>query len=424
MQLTVNASHLGGEVAVPGSKSHTIRGIAAGLLSGGCVTLDSPLESDDTASALNAAARLGAVVEKHASSWSIRGTCGKPSAPDSRLDLGNSGTGLRLLSAIAALAGKNIAFDGDASLRTRPMAGLLSALTELGASTSSTGGRCPLELCGPLRGGHAKVDGTTSQFLTALLFALPAAEHDSELTLDFLNEKPYIDITLDWLDALGVRVSHSPDYLYWQIPGGQIFGSLRRTVAADFSTAAFPLIGAIAAGRPTGVTLLNLDFNDPQGDKLIFELLAGLGARIERNPGRTVVLPSPLSGGTLDLNSTPDALPAVAVAALNAAGETRLVNVPQARLKECDRIAVMTAELRKLGADIEELPDGMIIRPTRLHGGRVESHGDHRIAMALAIAGLSVADGETVIEGAEAASVTYPAFFEDFIRLGADFRLG
>ena len=167
----------------------------------------------------------------------------------------------------------------------------------------------------------------------------------------------------------------------------------------------------------------NLDFTDAQGDKKVFSYFEQMGAKIGHGAELTVgPTGGRLRGCSIDMNETPDALPAMAVAAALAEGETRLLNVPQARVKETDRIAVMASELGKMGADIEELPDGMIIRGGRLHGAEVSSFADHRIAMALAVAGLA-ADGETVIDGAEAASVTYPDFIRDFQNIGADFTV-
>ena len=203
--------------------------------------------------------------------------------------------------------------------------------------------------------------------------------------------------------------SGSEDMLHWRIPGGQKYHPFERVIPADFSTAAFPLVAAAVAGE--GVEIRNLDFDDAQGDKQVFALLEEMGAKIRRG-GELFVEPASgkLQGRTLDL------------AAALADGETRLVNVPQARVKETDRIAVMTAELTKMGAEIEELPDGMVIRGGSLHGAKVHSHGDHRIGMALAVAGLA-AEGETVIGEIEAAEVTYPDFVRDFRALGADFEL-
>ncbi len=420
MKLIVRPSRIRGEISVIGSKSHTIRGIAAALMAEGTSTLHAPLESADTRSSLNAAKAFGAKVSESEGCWRITGTGGRFTDPGRTVDMGNSGTGLRMLTGLAATQSFRVEFDGDASLRTRLMAGLLDALRPLGAAVESTAGKCPFTIRGPVRGGATRVDGTTSQFLTSLLFALPTAEGDSTVDLEFLNEKPYIGITLNWLEMLGVRCRHSEDMLHWEIPGGQRISAFDRVIPADFSTAAFPLVAAALAGD--GVTIRNLDFNDAQGDKAVFGLLEKMGAKLIRAEELSVARCGRLAGGEFDLNATPDALPALAAAAALADGKTRLVNVPQARVKETDRIAVMTAELSKMGARIEELPDGMVIRGGRLRGGRVHSCGDHRIAMALAVAALA-ADGETVVEEAEAASVTYPDFVRDFKKLGADFTL-
>ncbi len=420
MNLKVVPSKIRGSIAVAGSKSHTIRGIIAALLAEGTSTLVAPLESADTRSTLAAACRLGATVKESSGRWEITGTGGRFTDPGAPLDLGNSGTGLRMLTSAAALQNFPVGFDGDSSLRTRLMSGLFAALEKRGAKVESSGGKCPFRISGPLRGGATTVDGTTSQFLTSLLFALPLLEEDSTIELEFLNEKPYVGITLAWLDALGIRWSGSEDMLHWQIPGNQKYHAFARVIPADFSTAAFPLVAAAVAGE--GVEIRNLDFDDAQGDKQVFALLETMGAKIRRD-GELFVEPTrgKLQGRTFDLNATPDALPVMAVAAALAGGETRLVNVPQARVKETDRIAVMTAELTKMGARIEELPDGMVIQGGALHGAKVHSHGDHRIGMALAVAGLA-AEGETVVGEIEAAEVTYPDFIRDFRALGARFE--
>ena len=421
MKLLVRPSRLRGEIAVTGSKSHTIRGIAAALAANGTSVLVAPLESADTRSTLEAARLLGAKVREHDDVWEITGTGGVFTDPGRTLDLGNSGTGMRMLTGLCAKQSFPIRFDSDESLRTRLMAGLFDALAPLGCRIESADGKCPFTVEGPLSGGATRVDGTTSQFLTSLLFLLPTLAEDSTVDLDFLNEKPYIGITLAWLDSFGIRYEKSDDMLHWRIPGGQSIPAFRKVIPADFSTAAFPLLAAALAGD--GVVIRNLDFTDAQGDKKVFSYFEQMGAKIGHGAELTVgPTGGRLRGCSIDMNETPDALPAMAVAAALAEGETRLLNVPQARVKETDRIAVMASELGKMGADIEELPDGMIIRGGRLHGAEVSSFADHRIAMALAVAGLA-ADGETVIDGAEAASVTYPDFIRDFQNIGADFTV-
>ena len=422
MILRVRPSRVSGSIAVPGSKSHTIRGIAAALSAAGECRLRRPLVSDDTLSVLHAAEALGLRCREEAGDWLLSGPGGRLRS-GCTLDLGNSGTGLRFLTALAATLGGTTALDGDASLRTRPMAGLLTALESLGCKTESAAGRAPVRVTGPLRGGRAKVDGKTSQFLSALLFAAPLAERDCEFVLDFLNEQPYVGLTLAWLDRLGIRYEASFEELRFRVPAGQRPAAFDAAVPADFSTALFPLAAAAVAGD--GVTIEGLDFADVQGDKAVFDCFSAMGAVIDRSGGRAAVAPSSASdlrGGAFDLNATPDALPVMAAAAAAIPGETRLLHVPQARIKETDRIRCMAEELTKMGASVEELPDGLIVRGGRLHGAAVDGYGDHRIVMALAVAGLA-ASGETQIAGAEAASVTYPGFVRDFQALGADLAL-
>ena len=413
-------SQLSGRIAVPGSKSHTIRAVVAALLAKGTSEIHAPLYSADTKSALSAARSLGAKIDETPTLWKISG-CGKNFAPASEtIDLGNSGTTMRIISAVSALGKNKIAFDGDASLRTRIMAGELDALTALGAHCTSTNGFAPLSVRGPLQGGNATVDGTTSQYLTALLMALVMAEKDSQLTLDFLNEADYVRITLDWLKRCGIVVKYTDDLLHFEIPGNQHYRPFSRVIPADFSTAAFPLGAGVIAGK--NVRIANLDFDDLQGDKKVFDFVRAMNGNISFEKDEVVVKKSTLCGGIFDLNATPDALPIMAVLGCYATGDTHLVNVPQARLKECDRIASMCRELRKMGAEIEELADGMIIHGGKvLQGAHTDSYGDHRIAMALTVAALG-ANGNTLIKDGECCQVTYPDFADDFAKLGVSIK--
>ncbi len=417
MKIKVCKSILNGEVAVPGSKSHTIRAIAAALMAEGTSIVRAPLESADTRSTLEAAKLLGAKVCEHLDRWEITGTGGKIIDPGQVIDMGNSGTGLRILSGIAGTSDYKISFDGDVSLRSRPMWQLTDALGNLGVKVESNDGKCPVSFQGPLHGGKTEVIGTSSQFLTSLLFACPFAEHDTEIFPVDLQEKPYVEITLGWLERLGVEVEAAPDMSYFKVPCGQKFKAFDWTIPADFSTAAFPLgAGAVAAGE---VRIKNLDFTDLQGDKAVFDFVGQFGAKVEHFSGYTRVSPGELNAVELDLNATPDALPLLAVVAACAEGTSRFFNVAQARIKETDRISCMARELGKMGIEVQELPDGMIIHGGKLRGAELEGYDDHRIVMALTVAALA-ADGESVINDAESAAVTYPDFIADFKSLGAD----
>jgi len=420
MKIKVCKSILNGELAVPGSKSHTIRAIAAALMAEGTSIVRAPLESADTRSTLEAAKLLGAKVCEHLDHWEITGVGGNISDPQQIIDMGNSGTGLRILSGIAGTADCKITFDGDSSLRSRPMGQLTDALSNLGVEVETSDGKCPVSFLGPLQGGKTEVLGTSSQFLTALLFACPFAKTDTEIFPIDLQEKPYVEITLGWLKRLGVEFEAAADMSYFKVPCGQKFKAFDWTIPADFSTATFPLgAGAIAGGE---VRIKNLDFNDLQGDKAVFDFVEQFGAIVERFDEYTRVSTGKLHAVVLDLNATPDALPLLAVVAACAKGTTRFVNVAQARIKETDRIACMTSELKKMGIDVQELPDGMIIHGGKLQGAELKGYDDHRIVMALTVAAL-VADGTSIISDAESAAVTYPDFISDFKALGADIEV-
>lgn len=415
MKLISSRSVLSGEIHVPASKSHTIRAVAIATVANGMSVLKNPLMSNDARSAILGAREMGASVDL-ANEWLIRGIGGAPGISCRNINVGNSGTTLRILTAFCALASHPVSFDGDKSIRQRPMQPLLSALQNLGAVIiESSDGKCPFTIQGPIKGGKTIVDGVSSQFLTALLIACPLAEGDTEIVVENLNEKPYVEITLDWLRRMRIRFEQKG--LEWfKIYGGQKYRSFERSIPADFSTATFPLVAAAITGSQ--ILIRGLDFNDHQGDKAVFEYFQRMGLILKHSHEGVVVKGGKLKGIDIDMNATPDALPAMAVAGCFASGTTRLLNVPQARLKECDRITAMATELTKMGAVVEELNDGLVIHQSKLKGALVNGYDDHRIVMSLAIAGMA-SDGETIVDTAEAASVTYPGFVNDFKNLGA-----
>lgn len=378
--------------------------------------LRNPLESADAQSAFKAAIEFGAKISTEENKWIIDGVGGKINEVASFVDVANSGTSLRIFSALAALASHEITFDGDASIRSRPMTPLLSALRNLGVKVKSLDDKCPFTIHGPMKGGSTVVDGISSQFLTALLFSTPLAKVDSEITVENLHEKPYVEITLDWLRSQNILFEQK-GLDYFKIKGNQSYTAFDRQIPADFSTATFALCAA--AITQSEVLIKGLNFADHQGDKEVFKFLERMGVQLIHNSEGVLVKGQALQGITIDMNDTPDALPALAVTACFAKGETKLLNVAQARLKECDRISAITSELRKMGAKVEELQDGLIIQQSNLSGAKVHGYDDHRMVMALALAGMG-ASSETIIDTAEAVSVTYPGFFKDFTLLGGN----
>ena len=418
MNLTVARSTLRGEVNVPASKSHTIRAVSVAALARGESRIERPLESADARAARRAYAMLGADVAVEPSCWRIDGTGGNLKVPEDVINVENSGTTMRLALGSAALLGSGTAvLTGDAQVRRRPCGPLAEALNALGAKAYSTrnNGCPPLVVSGRLRGGEAHIEAVTSQYVSSLLMSAPLADGDTRLLVPLLNEKPYVIMTLDWLRRQGIAVTHDDALSEFHISGGQAYLPVNRAVPADFSSATFFLAAGALPGND--VCCLGVDMDDPQGDKEVVSYLKAMGACVETTAEGIRVRPGTLRGCELDLNATPDALPMFAALACFAEGVTRLVNVPQARLKETDRIRVMRQELETLGARITELDDGLVIEGNTLHGGVVQGHDDHRVVMALAIAATAI-EGEVAIRGAEAVGVTYPQFMEDLARLG------
>ncbi|MBC8379110.1 MAG: 3-phosphoshikimate 1-carboxyvinyltransferase [Planctomycetes bacterium] len=426
MILTVKKSCLSGPVSIPGSKSHTIRAIAIASLASGTSRIHNPLISSDALSAVGCYRSLGAKIDTGRDDlWIVEGLAGRISPVTGNIDVGNSGTTMNVGIGSCSLvdADFEIHLSGDEQIQRRPVGPILQAVNDLGAN-----GRClydngcpPLTISGTLRGGKTSVRCTSSQYLSSLLLACPLAEGDTEIDVPLLYEPDYARITLDWLGKQGIQYEMKDDLSWFRIPGGQAYKAFDLPVPADFSSATFFLCAAAILGDD--ILIQGLDFSDSQPDKAVVDYLKAMGADISIESDGVRVKKSELKGIEIDMNRTPDALPAMAVTAALADGTTRLVNVPQAREKETDRIACMAAELTKLGVRTEELPDGLVVhgengknmKPCQLAG-----HGDHRIVMALSIAGMAL-DGKTCIDTAEAVNVTFPEYVSLMTGLGAVF---
>ena len=418
MILSVKPSIVKGTTGVPGSKSHSIRAVAFASLASGKSEISNPLDSADGLSAASVYGSFGAEIHKEEKVWSIEGFGAQPKAPHGILDVGNSGTTCRMALGTAALIQKGEArFDGDSQTRKRPMGPLLDALSNLGATAqSSKNGYLPVTVGGPWRGGRTKVDGATSQFTSSLLLNAPFGEGTTTIEPIDLNERPYVEMTLWWLDRLGLKYERD-EYRSFTIPGGQALSGFEVTVPADWSSAAF----LVAAGALPGgdVTIEGLDLSDSQGDKEILRFVEEMGAEVIVSEENVRIRSKALRGGEFDLNATPDLLPVMAVLGAFADGETRLVNTPQARIKETDRISAMRVVIETLGGEARELADGIIIQGSGLEGGNVHGFGDHRIVMSAAVAGLAAPKGVSV-DTAEAMAVTFPDFCERMASFGAD----
>lgn len=401
-----------GTIRVPGSKSQTIRAFLIAFASRGKSTIHSPLLSADTKSCLSSIKALGAKVEIGDDTVAIDSTeLNLDEGKEIIVDAGNSGTTLALLAPIVATMPVKCTFTGDEQLKKRPFGPLLSSLEDLGATVESKDGFPPFTIEGPIKGGETTIECKTSQYLSGLLLATPLAKGNSNINCSLLFEKPYVNMTLEWLNREKIKYSITDDLMHSFVEGGQHYILKEETIEGDYSSATFFMV--LAAIQGTTIKLSNLKENTTQGDKRVLEIIQKMGASVSRLNDNEVIVKGPevLSGGEFDINDIPDALPSLAVLAAFAKGKTILKNVEQARIKETDRISVMKDELEKLNVDIEEMRDGLIINGKgHISGGKVSGHKDHRIIMALAIAGTK-ADTEVIIDDTKEADVTFPTFF-------------
>jgi 3-phosphoshikimate 1-carboxyvinyltransferase len=424
MKLQAKKSRLRGTVAIPASKSHTIRAVAIASLANGQSLIRNPLISDDALSAIKSYSLLGTKTDcSDKKYWKITGTSAKLKVPDETIDVGNSGTTLRLAVGSASLLpkGQKVILTGDSQIQTRPIQPLLDSLNDLGAKARSlkNNGSAPAEIEGQLIGGKTTIECFTSQYLSSLLLATPLAQKDTEIIVPLLNEPDYVKITLDWLDWQGIKYENQ-DMRRFKIKGGQHYKAFDKQIPADFSSATFFLCAA--AILDSDITITGLDFSDSQPDKAVVDYLKQMGAKIDITPAGVHIKSSWLKGVEIDMNRTPDALPAMAVTAAFAQGTTKFLNVPQARKKETDRIKCMAEELTKLGARVEELPDGLIVQGSKLKAAQLDGRGDHRIVMALSLAAMAL-DAPCTIDTAEAMNITFPDFVKLMKQLGANINL-
>ena len=424
MKLVTSKSRLEGKVKIPASKSHTIRAVAIASIADGKSIIRQPLVSNDTLSAVECYRALGADIDiSNDQMWIINGTSGKIIPLADKIDVGNSGTTLRIAIGTAALGRDDIkiTFTGDKQVQTRPLKPLIDALNTLGAKCKSQNpeGKAPVEISGTIKGGKVSICCPTSQFLTSLLLCSPLAENDTQIQVTLLNEPGYVQMTLDWLDRQNINYQQQ-NLTSFNIKGSQKYKAFDYTIPADFSSATFFLCAAALFGKR--VTIEGLDFSDSQPDKRVVDYLMLMGADIKKQDNSLVITASELTGADIDMNQTPDALPAMAVTAAFAKGKTRLFNVAQARSKETDRIKCMAEELNKIGTAAEELEDGLIIEAGKISAAQVDGRDDHRIVMAMAIAGLG-SEIPIEISSAQAMNVTFPDYVKLMNSIGANMKI-
>ncbi|RZV08076.1 3-phosphoshikimate 1-carboxyvinyltransferase [Natrinema hispanicum] len=425
MNVTITPSRVAGTARAPPSKSYTHRAILAAGYAGKATVRDA-LWSADTQATARAVELFGGDVDRHDDgTLEIDGFDGRPDVPADVIDCANSGTTMRLVTAAAALADGTSVLTGDESLRSRPQGPLLEALADLGVEADSTrgNGQAPLVITGPLAGGAVSIPGdVSSQYITALLMAGAVTDEGIELDLETeLKSAPYVDITLEVLADFGVD-AHKTETGF-AVDGGQSYAPEggEYAVPGDFSSISYPLAaGAIAAAEGETVRIEGAQ-PSAQGDSAIVEIVERMGADVDwdRDAGTIDVSRAPLTGIEVDVEDTPDLLPTIATLGAVADGDTRITNAEHVRYKETDRVSAMAEELGKMGVETTEERDSLTIHggASALEGATVSGRDDHRIIMALALAGLA-ADGETTIEGADHVDVSFPGFFGMLEELG------
>ncbi|MCX6584196.1 MAG: 3-phosphoshikimate 1-carboxyvinyltransferase [Candidatus Aminicenantes bacterium] len=414
---SVNSSNIKGTVTAPASKSMMLRAIAAALLAEGTTTILNPTYCNDSLAALRVIEALGAKATRGKNKVIVRGGM-NPVDPAVALNCGESGLGIRMFSPIAALWPGELTLTGEGSLLSRPVSMMEEPLKELGVRATTANGCPPLKVKGPLLGGEAEVDGSVgSQFLTGLLMALPKAPKDSRLTVTNLKSTPYIDMTLALLQAFGVQVRHA-NYETFFINGPQTYacqnGEYR--VEGDWSGVSFLLTAGAVAGS---VTVTGLDTASPQADRKIIEALSSAGALVEMTADTVTVRKNKLNCFHFDAAHCPDLFPPLAVLACNCQGTSVITGVERLVHKESNRAVALEKEFSALGAVIRIDGNRMEIKGATLKGGVIDSHNDHRIAMAAAVAALN-AQGAVTIRGDECVAKSYPGFFQDLKKIGGN----
>ncbi|MCB1135706.1 MAG: 3-phosphoshikimate 1-carboxyvinyltransferase [Chlamydiia bacterium] len=414
----IRPSTLSGMIQVPPSKSQSMRALLCASFAAGTSHLYGLLESPDVDALCRVCRQFGAELSGDCEHMIVRGVAGQPKRP-LQIDAGNSGIVLRFCTALACLVDGMTEVTGDATIRDlRPVQPLVKGLEDLGVSVSATGAsmRPPLIVDGMATRWACRLDGEDSQPVSALLLLAAFREGCTRICVDSLGEEPWVEMTLEWLRRLGVVV-YRHGKSDFSVIGNTIADPFVYRVPGDWSTAAFPIVAGIMAGKELCVR--GLDCEDLQGDRKILEVLGRMGADFSYRGGDLRIRSSSLRATSVDMDAMIDALPILAVLATAAEGETHLYNAAGARVKECDRVATMARALEAMGADVREEEDGLRIRKSQLYAADIGVANDHRVAMALAVAALS-ATGETRLNGVDCCAKTYGGFREAFRHLGAD----
>ena len=416
MNCRVEKSTISGRIVCPSNKSYTHRAIFLASMADGKSMIKNILKSGDTNATVNACRNFGVEIKEIGNNMAVKST-GELKLQNNTIDAANSGTTIRIVTAISALLDDEIVLTGDSSLKKRPMQPLLDALGSLGAKCNSSAGKPPITVSGRIKGGKVTISGNiSSQFISAMMIIAPKLENGILLNIKGkLVSKPYVDATIISMKKFGVNVRTEIPYKKYVIPS-QNYKSTAFTVPSDFSSLALLLSASVLVGENLTIEISLGDM--PQADEAIIDILEILGVIVTLDKN-TIKIKSPkkLNGGKFDLSNSPDLIPAIAILALKASKPIEIFNAKHARYKETDRIAILARELSKLGIKVVEKNDGLILRNTgSLTGGNLNSENDHRLFMAFCIAGMYV--GNCTISDPESVEISYPNFISEMKRIG------
>ncbi len=418
MKAFIKKSKPKGSITAPPSKSYTIRALMGAALARGESEIIHPLISDDTGNALAVLGQIGVKVSQQKDIWQLSG--GNFHQAEGELFCGESAATLRFMTTICALVPGRCRLTAAPSLARRPVEPLIQALRQLGVNASSQGGTAPITVVGGgLRGGTLELAGDiSSQFVSALLFIAPFAENGLSIKLTTpLQSKPFVLMTMDCLSKFGIKIGSSPELDEFKITK-QNHQPTKYEVEGDWSSASYFLaLGAISGG----IEVDNLNPESLQGDKIMLNFLSNMGAQVTISPDSVIVKKKRLKAIRANLADCIDLLPTIAVLAAVADGSSELSGIERAVIKESNRVAAVKEGLQRMGIAVNEARNRLIITGSEPKGALINSHGDHRIAMAFSLLG-SLA-GDTVIDGAECVAKTFPNFWLKLKSLGGRVKL-
>lgn len=415
MSVTIKPRSLTGTVIAPPSKSLTHRYLIISALADGLSILEEPLRSDDTVATVEALRMLGVKIEAPGDDWRVTG--GTLQAPDSVINCKESGTTLRLMIGVCSLLEAPCTLTGAPSLIRRPNKPLLDALSQLGVQTQSKDGFPPITIKGKLKGGSAVIRGdVSSQFISSIILAAPYAEKPVDLRVTKkLESKPYVEMTLEAMRKSGVKAQHTETLDSIHVLNGK-YSPSRIRIEGDWSSASYLLAAGVLAGK---VHVDNIDVSSSQADKEILGILEEMGAYIKFTGKRITTEKSDLAAIEADLRDSPDLFPMVACLCSVADGTSVLTGLGRLRIKESDRLAAVREGLRGMGVEVSSSEESITIKGGTLKGAEIDPHNDHRIAMSFAVLA-QTAVGETKIMNPECVSKSYPGFWDDLKRIGAE----